>query len=126
MAEIVSSVAFIPRSADLALFRHGSENDKARVIDAIGQGFREDGLASLFDSEILTADHLDRARKAVDWLFSFSDEELAAYEWPEIIREMGFCPFGVEKAVGTEIANANRYWHLWAIASDHDDWQIGR
>jgi isopenicillin N synthase-like dioxygenase len=119
---LISSEPFTPREINLFQYRYAaSATERAQVVDAFGAAMVEDGFVQVHDANVLKADMLTRAQDAADWLLGHTDEELSPYEWPEIMRQIGFCPFGVEKAVDSEIRNANRYWHIWVLPERHAD-----
>lgn len=107
-------------SLDLADFRSGDPERKARFVKELGAAYQSIGFVAL-KNHGLTDEQTTKLYEDVQAVFALSDEQKKQYERPELAGQRGYIGKGKEHAKGRNTGDLKEFYHVGQEVADQND-----
>lgn len=107
-------------SLDLADFRSGDPERKARFVQQLGEAYQNIGFVAL-KNHGLSEEQTQALYADVKAFFSLPDERKQRYEYPELAGQRGYISKGKEHAKGRNTGDLKEFYHVGQEVEDTDD-----
>ncbi|WBA41289.1 isopenicillin N synthase family dioxygenase [Hymenobacter canadensis] len=107
-------------SLDLADFRSGDPERKARFVQQLGEAYQSIGFVAL-KNHGLSDEQTTSLYDDVKNFFSLPDETKQRYENPELAGQRGYISKGKEHAKGRNTGDLKEFYHVGQEVEDHTD-----
>ncbi|MBW3128115.1 MULTISPECIES: isopenicillin N synthase family dioxygenase [Hymenobacter] len=107
-------------SLDLADFRSGDPERKARFVQQLGEAYQNIGFVAL-KNHGLTDEQTTKLYNDVQAFFSLPDEVKQRYEKPELAGQRGYIGKGKEHAKGRNTGDLKEFFHVGQEVDDPTD-----
>ena len=107
-------------SLDLADFRSGDPDRKARFVQQLGNAYQNIGFVALKNHGLTTA-QTEQLYADVKSFFSLSDDVKQRYEKPELAGQRGYIGKGKEHAKGRNTGDLKEFFHVGQEVDDPTD-----
>ncbi|RSK49614.1 isopenicillin N synthase family dioxygenase [Hymenobacter rigui] len=107
-------------SLDLADFRSGDPERKARFVQQLGEAYQNIGFIAL-KNHGLTDDQTQKLYADVKAFFSLPDDVKQQYEKPELAGQRGYVSKGKEHAKGRNTGDLKEFYHVGQEVDDAND-----
>ncbi len=94
---------------DMREYTEGDEESKAAFVQKMGEALEDIGFFALCGHGI-PLENISMAYEVSEEFFERPDEVKANYEKPEISRQRGYVPFGVERAKDNPAPDMKEFW----------------
>ncbi|MBC8082672.1 MAG: isopenicillin N synthase family oxygenase [Hymenobacter sp.] len=111
-------------SLDLADFRSGDPDRKARFVQQLGEAYQNIGFVALRNHG-LTEEQTQALYADVKAFFALPDERKQHYEQPELAGQRGYISKGKEHAKGRNTGDLKEFYHVGQVADTTGD-PVGR
>lgn len=103
-------------SLDLAGFTKGSEGQRAKFVQDLGEAYRQIGFVAI-RNHFLTDELSARLYKVVKTFFDLDEATKQKYEIPELAGQRGYVGKGKEHAKGRSTGDLKEFYHIGQEAS---------
>ncbi|UOG74711.1 isopenicillin N synthase family oxygenase [Hymenobacter tibetensis] len=107
-------------SLDLADFRSGDPDRKARFVHQLGEAYQSIGFVAL-KNHGLTEEQTQALYADVKAFFSLPDERKQRYENPELAGQRGYISKGKEHAKGRNTGDLKEFYHVGQEVATEED-----
>ncbi|HEX8426160.1 isopenicillin N synthase family dioxygenase [Hymenobacter sp.] len=107
-------------SLDLADFRSGDPERKARFVQQLGEAYQSIGFVAL-KNHGLTEEQTQALYADVKSFFSLPDDRKQRYENPELAGQRGYISKGKEHAKGRNTGDLKEFYHVGQEVEDAED-----
>ncbi|SHJ35030.1 Isopenicillin N synthase [Hymenobacter daecheongensis DSM 21074] len=107
-------------SLDLADFRSGDPERKARFVQQLGEAYQNIGFVAL-KNHGLTDEQTQALYRDVKQFFSLPDEAKQRYENPALAGQRGYISKGKEHAKGRNTGDLKEFFHVGQEVDDEND-----
>lgn len=107
-------------SLDLADFRSGDPERKARFVQQLGEAYQNIGFVAL-KNHGLTEEQTQALYADVKSFFALPDESKQRYENPELAGQRGYISKGKEHAKGRNTGDLKEFYHVGQEVEDNTD-----
>lgn len=104
---------------DLSMFTTGSEEDKRRFVQQLGEAFEVYGFVSVKNHGV-SQQLIDDYYAAVKSFFELPAELKRKYEIVELAGQRGYTSFGREQAKGFDAPDLKEFWQMGQEVEDND------
>ncbi|MEM9341075.1 MAG: 2-oxoglutarate and iron-dependent oxygenase domain-containing protein [Bacteroidota bacterium] len=98
-------------SLDLADFVSGTENQKKKFVEELGQAYTNIGFVAI-KNHGLSDQSIQELYKVIESFFALPDAVKKKYEKPELFGQRGYVSKGKEKAKGRNTGDLKEFYHV--------------
>ncbi|MBL0316171.1 MAG: isopenicillin N synthase family oxygenase [Flavobacteriales bacterium] len=98
-------------SVDLALFTHGTPEQKQQFVAELGKAYEDIGFVAV-KNHLIDGITVESLYKEVKAFFDLSEDVKKKYEDPVIAGQRGYTSFGREHAKGSNAGDLKEFWHF--------------
>lgn len=98
-------------SVDLALFTHGTSEQKQQFVAELGKAYEDIGFVAV-KNHLIDEITVESLYKEVKAFFDLPEDVKKKYEDPVIAGQRGYTSFGREHAKGSNAGDLKEFWHF--------------
>lgn len=98
-------------SVDLAMFTHGTPEQKQKFVADLGKAYEDIGFVAV-KNHLIDEHTVDTLYKEVKAFYDLPDDIKKKYEDPVIAGQRGYTSFGREHAKGSNAGDLKEFWHF--------------